>query len=73
MRSSNWLNLQVIYLKFFVHRYENSVGIDWNQIKSPADIETHIYNNLLPSLYKKIDPNSDDNNYLKAEYLDLAG
>ena len=59
-------------LKFFIHKYENSVGIDWNKIQSPADIETHIYSQLLPSLYKKIDPNSEDNNYLKAEYLDLA-
>lgn len=59
-------------LKFFVHRYENSAGIDWNKITSPADIETHIYSKLLPSLYKKIDPNSDNNNYLKPEHIDLA-
>jgi len=59
-------------LKFFVHRYENAVGIDWNQIKSPGDIETYIYSKLLPELYKKIDPNSDNNNYLKPEHLDLA-
>ena len=59
-------------LKFFVHKYENSVGIDWNKIKSSADIESHIYSQLLPVLYKKIDPNSENNNYLKAKHVDLA-
>jgi len=62
-------------LKFFVHKYENSTGIDWNKIKSPADIETHIYSKLLPELYKKIDKNnkkSPDSNYLKSEHLDIA-
>ncbi len=68
----NKLDIANPALKFFVHKYENSTGIDWNKIKSPADIETHIYNNLLPSLYKKIDINSENNNYLKPEHLDLA-
>ena len=67
----NKLRIAKPSLKFFVHRYENSVGIDWNKIKSSEDLETHISSNLLPSLHSKIDPSSEKNNYLKSEFLDL--
>ncbi|MFA7219345.1 MAG: hypothetical protein WC119_02455 [Synergistaceae bacterium] len=51
------------FLSFFLQKYENL--IPWDQIRSPDDINSYIVSSLIPSLYSKIDIESDSNNYLK--------
>lgn len=58
-------------VKFFIHKYENI--LPWDKIdqakqkgQNPEEfIQSFISSSLLPSIQKKIDPNSDDNNYIK--------
>ena len=64
-------------VKFFIHKYENS--IPWDKVEqakktgnNPQDvINNFISSTLLPDVYKKIDPQSDDNNYTK--HYDVQG
>jgi hypothetical protein len=58
-------------LKFFVHRYEDMVGKEWENIKSSQDLQTYIFKILLPSLKEKIDPSSNKSNYLKPQHVDI--
>lgn len=61
-------NISDPYLKSFVFKYENSVP--WDQINTSDDIQKYIRQILLKQLYSKIDPNSEDNNYIKDIDLD---
>lgn len=62
-------------VKFFIEKYESI--IPWDQMekinRSEGDVETsiqkYIGSNLIPSLQKKIDEKSDNNNYMKPESI----
>lgn len=58
-------------LKFFINKYEDLVGKDWNNFKSPQDVQGYIAKNLIPILKDKIDPTSNENNYLKPQDVDI--
>ena len=51
------------YLISFINKYENS--IPWNRVKTSEDIQSYIKQVLLKQLYAKIDPGSDNSNYVK--------
>ena len=58
----NQFKIEDPYLKFFIFQHENL--IDWEKVKSIDDVNNQIYN-LRDQLEQKIDPQSEDNNYIK--------
>jgi len=61
-------NISDPYLTSFVFKYENF--IPWDNINTSEDIQSYIKQVLLKQLYSKIDPSSDNNNYIKDIDLD---
>lgn len=49
-------------IKSFIFKYENL--IPWDQIDSEQSIQQFIEQELIPSLYQKINQQSENNNYL---------
>lgn len=58
-------------LKFFIYKYEEVLGDDWQKIKSPQDLQTYISQNLIPTLQEKINPTSEKSNYMKSKHVDI--
>ncbi len=53
------------FVAFFISKYGSINGIiPWNKVKTQEDISAYIKTNLLPTLKSRIDPNSDNNQYL---------
>ena len=51
------------FLTFFLKKYENLIG--WEGMTCEKDISSYIHSKLLPSLFEKIDINSDNNYYVE--------
>ncbi len=62
-------------VKFFIHRYENS--IPWDEVEKAkqsgknidAYMQQYISSNLIPTLNEKINPNSSNNNFMNPELV----
>ena len=55
------------YIKLFVNKYGNTYNLD--QFQYEDQIQQFIATKLLPELERKIDPNSEDNYYLKGDKI----
>lgn len=62
-------NIEDPALKSFIFKYEKL--IPWDEIESAQNIQQFISQHMLPSLYQKIDPNSEDNNYINPKDINL--